>query len=110
MIVVYISSPYTKGDQAINVRNQMVMTDELMTKGFCTITPLYTHFQHMIRPRNYEDWMKVDLELVRRCDVVLRLPGESSGADKEVAYAEKLGIPVVHALWELEKLKIKERV
>jgi len=110
MVVVYISSPYTKGDQALNVRKQMVTTDELMDKGFCTITPLYTHFQHMFSPRDYEDWMRIDLELIRRCDVVLRLPGESSGADREVAYAEELGIPVVRALWELDKLNLKERI
>ena len=110
MIVVYLSSPYTKGDQALNVRKQMEVTDKLMDKGFCTITPLYTHFQHMFMPRDYEDWMKIDLELIRRCDVVLRLPGESSGADREVAYAEELGIPVKHAIWELEKLELKQRI
>ena len=110
MVVVYISSPYTIGDQAVNVRNQMVATDELMNKGYCCITPLYTHFQHMFSPRGYEDWMKVDLELVKRADVVLRLPGESSGADREVEHAKSLDIPVVFSIEELEMTKWDQRM
>jgi hypothetical protein len=32
--------------------------------------------------------------LLQRCDGVLRLPGESTGADQDVAIAEERGIPV----------------
>ena len=32
----------------------------------------------------------------RRCDGVLRLPGESNGADQDVAIARERGIPVWH--------------
>ena len=110
MVTVYISSPYTKGDQAVNVRNQMVTTDELMDKGYCAIAPLYTHFQHMFRPRGYEDWMKVDLELLGRADVVLRLPGESLGADREVEHADDLGIPVAYSMEDLESMDVRQRM
>lgn len=102
MITVYIASPYTKGDVAINVRNQMEMADLLMDKGFAPFAPLYSHFQHMHSPRPYEDWIKVDLEWVKRCDCVLRLIGESKGADGEVELAKQLGKPVFyhpHDLW-----------
>ena len=30
---------------------------------------------------------------VRRCDGILRLPGESPGADREQSHAERLGLP-----------------
>jgi hypothetical protein len=36
--------------------------------------------------------------LIARCDAVLRLPGESRGADQDVALAEARGIPVYHRL------------
>jgi hypothetical protein len=32
--------------------------------------------------------------LLQHCDAVLRLPGESAGADLDVATAERLGLPV----------------
>lgn len=39
--------------------------------------------------------------VLERCDAVLRLPGESPGADREVHYAISLGKPVYYGLEEL---------
>jgi hypothetical protein len=39
--------------------------------------------------------------LLARCDAVLRLPGESRGADMDVAKARARGLPVVHHVDEL---------
>lgn len=39
--------------------------------------------------------------LLQHCDAVLRLPGESSGADKDVEIAEQLGLPVYRTLEEV---------
>ena len=96
MIKVYIASPYTKGDTAVNVKRQLDTVNELMDAGFAPFAPLYSHFQHMSHPRPYEDWMAVDFVWVEACDVLLRLDGESSGADKEVALALKLGKKVYY--------------
>jgi hypothetical protein len=101
MIMVYIASPYTKGDVAQNVKTQLDIADELMDLGYCPVVPLLTHFQHIHKPRPYVDWMKIDEEKIKRCDVLLRLPGESSGAEKEVALAELMEIPVVYSIAEL---------
>jgi len=103
MIKVYIASPYTKGDVAINVKNQIDIADVLMNRGYAPFVPLYSHFQHMAHPRPYQDWIKIDLEWVLSCDCVLRLPGESSGADGEIAHAKKYHIPVYYSIEELEK-------
>jgi len=94
---VYIASPYTKGDVAINVRSQLVAFDSLMDMGVIPVAPLYSHFQHLFSPRPYQDWIDLDLEIVKRCDACLRLSAtcwmadgtqyvqtESSGADGEV--------------------------
>jgi len=48
-----------------------------------------------------EEWLRIDAAFVARCDAVLRLKGISTGADLEVAIAEKLGIPVYHTLDEI---------
>ena len=39
--------------------------------------------------------------LLQHCDAVLRLPGESRGADQDVAIAESRGIPVYRSLVEI---------
>lgn len=36
--------------------------------------------------------------LITRCDAVLRLPGESKGADEDVRLAKELGLAVYHQL------------
>jgi hypothetical protein len=101
---VYIASPYTKGDVAINVKVQLDAVDQLMTLGYAPFAPLYSHFQHMAHPRPYADWIAADLEWVLACHVVLRLPGVSSGADGEVKFAYENGIPVVFSIEELVAL------
>ncbi len=39
--------------------------------------------------------------LIARCDAILRVPGESKGADQDVKLAKELGIPVYYSLDEL---------
>ena len=94
MITVYISSPYTVGDQAVNVRRQLEASDNVLSAGLCPYTPLLSHFQHMHNPRPYKHWMDTSLEMLSRCDALIRLTGKSKGADQEVKLAKKLKIPV----------------
>jgi hypothetical protein len=101
MIRVYIASAYTKGDTAINVKNQMDAFNTLLNEGFTPFAPLLFHFQHIAHPQPYNVWLRVDLEWLLVCDCVLRLPGESAGADQEVSLALKEGIPVFYSIEEL---------
>lgn len=94
MIKVYIASPYAIGDTAINVKNQIDVAEILMNNNFVPFVPLLSHFQHMIHPRPSQDWLSIDFEWIPSCDCLLRLPGDSYGADEEVKLANKLGIPV----------------
>jgi hypothetical protein len=45
--------------------------------------------------------MELDLIWLPACDAVLRLPGESNGADIEVKEAQRLGLPVFNSLFDL---------
>jgi len=101
MKTVYIASPYTKGDVAINVRNNILAADDLLEKGFIPYAPLLAHFWHLISPKPYETWTAIDNEWVKRCDYMLRLEGESSGADAEVRLAMYYGIPVFYNVDDL---------
>jgi hypothetical protein len=112
---VYIASPYTKGDQALNTRFQMLVFDQLLTDGVVLpYAPLVSHFQHLVSPRRYQDWIDYDLALMSRFDICLRLSAEfkdlgyfqkeSSGADGEVNLFKSLYKPVVYSLEELYDL------
>src|SRR5262245_56765122 len=41
--------------------------------------------------------------LLRHCDAVLRLPGDSTGADRDVALAWEYGLPVYRNLHEIPR-------
>jgi len=108
MIKVYIAGPYTKGDVAVNVKRAMDCFEELANAGFCPCAPIANyHFQHMAHPRTYEEWMKLDLEWLKACDCVLRLDGESPGADREVAAAQAAGMGVFHSVADVIKCSPK---
>jgi len=104
MKLVYIASPYTLGDTGENVQAQFQAAHTVMDLGHCPVAPLLDHFLHMHRPRPYQDWIDCCLAKVRRCDIVWRLPGESPGAEKEVAAAEQCGIPVACNMSDLKYL------
>jgi nucleoside 2-deoxyribosyltransferase len=93
---IYLASPYTKGDVGINVKNSFEAYDVLLKNNFLPFAPLTSHFIHMMYPQDYNTWLEIDLEWLKVCDAVLRLPGESRGADIEVEYAEKNNIPVFY--------------
>jgi hypothetical protein len=98
---IYVAGPYTKGDVAVNVRTAVRAGIEIIKAGHAPFVPHLCHFMHYLEPHHYEIWMAQDFEWVRACHALLRLPGESSGADREVALAEALGIPVYRDMSEL---------
>ena len=98
---IYIASPYTIGDVALNVRKVLLVADRLMSKGHSPYVPHLSHFQHLVCPRPYQDWLDLDFEWLKVCDCVLRLEGESKGADQEVELAKSLGIKVIYNVEEI---------
>ena len=99
---VYIAGPYTKGDVAINVRNAMMVADRVLERGHFPLIPHLTHFWHLVSPKEYDFWLKYDASFIKYwADAMLRLSGESAGADAEVSIAEQLGKPVYYHVEDL---------
>lgn len=110
--IVYIASPYTKGDVAMNTHFQCKIFDKILADGKAwPIAPLWSHFQHTLFPRRYQDWIDYDQALLHLYDACLRLTAEldhvvykqheSSGADGEVKTFRELGKPVFGTIEEL---------
>ncbi len=89
---VYVAGPYTKGDTILNIRKAILAGEKLRARGFCPFIPHLTAFWHIIAPSPYEEWLDLDNQFLPCCDVLLRIPGESSGADSEVALARSLSM------------------
>lgn len=98
---IYIAAPYTKGDVGQNVHNAIVIADALVAMGHTPYIPHLSHFWHLISPKPYHFWLKYDIEFLSICDCLLRLDGESDGADKEVELAQKIKLPVYYNMDEL---------
>lgn len=86
-ISVYIAAPYTADTPEQverNVQRAISMANHLMDYGLLVYCPHLSHYMHAQQPREYEAWMEHGLAWVTRCDAVVRIPGESPGADREV--------------------------
>ena len=100
-MIIYVSAPYSKGDVCENVRRACLAGDELLKKGHTPFIPHLNHLWHLISPKPYEEWLRIDLALLSMCDALLRLPGESKGADIEVAEAKKLCMFIYYSTEEV---------
>jgi hypothetical protein len=99
---IYVAGPYSLGDVAENVHKAFKAANDLADLGFAPFVPHFTHFWHLLFQRPYEFWLELDNQFLPCCQAVLRLPGQSIGADKEVALAERFGIPVFHDIPTLD--------
>jgi hypothetical protein len=100
-IKVYIASPYNAGDKEKNTRLQIDAFHVLRDLRYIPIAPLLSHYVNLVRDRSHKDWLEYDIELLKICDIVIRLRPKddrgieipSPGADVEESKARELGIP-----------------
>jgi hypothetical protein len=109
---VYIAGPISKGDLKSNLDMARQAGFALMKAGYAPLVPHLTCYMGGDNPEalpadtKHEDWLGIDLPWVAVCDAILRLPGESKGADAEVKCAEDNNIPVVYiAEWNDTQLQ-----
>ena len=98
---VFIAGPYSHPDPVINTRNAILAGEEVIKRGHIPFVPHLNHFWHFLCSHDIDFWYEYDLEWLRVCDIILRLPGESAGADNEVNRAIKHGIRVIYDISEL---------
>lgn len=96
-IRVYLAGPITLGDRTENFRNFCRWQKWLMEQGFAVLNPGLSMLHPDAWNIPHESWMVSCLPWLEWAECVIRLPGESRGADAEVARAESLEIPVFYA-------------
>lgn len=100
--VVYLSTPMTNGgtlqicQQRDNVHFATEWAFHLRRRGYSVISPASTFLEEMTIRQHipHADWIAHDLPLIAVCDALYRLPGESAGADAEVAHADQCQVRV----------------
>lgn len=92
--LVYIAGPIT-GDPWGCVRRAVRWSSICQNNGCDAYLPQLSVLQEMIEPQLYEYWINLGLNMLSRCDGLIRLSGDSPGADREVEYAKELGLPII---------------
>lgn len=116
---IYLAGPLTKGDLAHNVNQATEAFVKLAKAGFAPFCPQWSVYAkpavsvdqgcgrasvwcegtvNGTPEMSHDDWIDVDLPWVVASDALLRLPGESVGADLEEECAESRGIPVFYCV------------
>jgi|SRR5580704_2997662 hypothetical protein len=107
MKLIYVVGPYrAEGHWQVleNIRRAEALALEVWRLGAACICPhKNTAFFSGAAPDQL--WLDGDLEMVRRCDALVCVPGweRSSGSRGEVALANELGIPVFQTTDELKQ-------
>jgi hypothetical protein len=91
--LIYIAGPYSS-DPVGNTRRAIEAGERCWDMGGAPIVPHLSMLWDLLEPSPHSTWMERDLQVIARCDAAIRLAGESPGADREVAYARELVIPV----------------
>ena len=96
-LMVYIAGPISKGPYWINVRNGIEAGHAVRKEGMIPFIPHLDFLWVLLHPEiTWEENLEYDEQVILRCDAMLRLPGESKGADREEAFAKQNAIPVFH--------------
>jgi hypothetical protein len=98
---VYISGPITKGDRVENFSQAARVQRELMSLGFAPLNPMLSMMHPSAWSIPHDQWIASDLPWVEASDYVLRLPGDSTGADEECEHARKCGILIFKSILDL---------
>ena len=98
----YLASQYTVGDALANVHRQIHAAEVLQSRGHDPYVPLLNHYWQEIYPHGEDVWLRIDFAFLPVCDALVRLPGPSIGADKEVALAKRHRKLIFYGMTEFE--------
>ena len=93
---VYVAGPLTKGGEGHNIRRAVIVGAALRRLGYVPFVPHTSWLWDVVAPADYEVWINWCICWVCKCDAVVRIPGESPGADREVEAARAIGLPVAY--------------
>ena len=98
---IYVAGPYSRGIPDETMAKVADAAEALATAGLAPFIPHTMTFLWAVRYQHpVQFWYDFDMEWLAACDAVVRLPGASTGADKEVEWAIEKGKPIFHSVEE----------
>lgn len=101
--IVYVAGPIS-ADPFGCVRQALAADKVLRRIGCVPWLPQLSVLAEIVEHRDYEEWLAFDFDVIASADAVVRLPGSSPGADREVEFAGSVGLPVFDFPAETEAL------
>ena len=99
-----MAGPYTHPDPVQNTHESIKVAEDIQSTGLVTAyVPHCNLLWHLVAPHPAEYWYEYDIAFLERSDALLRIPGESVGADQEIEYAHEHMIPVFYKVKPLLK-------
>lgn len=104
--MIYLAAPYAHLDARVRAHRAYRATlyaGALLSSRQPVFSPLTQGHQihlrsGLVKRMTHDDWLHVDMRILARCDEVhvLMLEGweQSKGVEKEVALAERIGLPI----------------
>jgi hypothetical protein len=90
-LLILIAGPYRSGTNDLPMIGEWVALPALRGAGGTSVAdPVAAEIMYPTAQR-----------LLQHCDAVLRLPGDSQGADQDVAIARERGLPVYYRLEDI---------
>lgn len=112
-VYVYVAGPMRLQIER-GVHSACMMGDRLLAEGFIPFLPQVHVLWTIISPPGdgdddaiYNSRLPFDFAWLDKCDVLLRLPGKSVGADLEIEHALKMNKPVFYNIVELLEWRTK---
>lgn len=105
-LYVYVAGPiHGSGTQAQNVSLAIEAADQIADAGMFPFVPhLYMPWEMKMNRDDQEWWLKQCFGWLRRCDILVRLPGGSPGSEREQTLASKLKMPIYTGAWPVNDL------
>lgn len=105
MNLIYVAGKYTSDnytDIENNIKKAEYASIELIRRGWAVITPHknMSHYEmyESTGILSYEDWIAIDLEILKRCDAIFMLEDweDSIGAREEHQFSENNNIKIYY--------------
>jgi hypothetical protein len=106
----YVAGPYTVGDTIRNVANAVSAGNSLLAHNIIPFIPHFSFIWHLLHEHSYDQWLEYDFAWLDKCDALLRLPGESPGAEKEIQKAISKGLYVGYSIVAIVKERNRQEM
>lgn len=109
MRILYIAGPYrapTKEEIQSNINKASQVAKEIWKMGFVALCP-HNNTAHFDGVCDEERFLKGGLELLRRCDGIVILPGWQKSAGTILEFEKALGWNIPAFMWPRDKPTIK---